>query len=136
MTEGETEVRGNVPAFSFAGSDTHKLSDGKKDPNETIGLIANQDEVQREIDLVHSNNNKDDNGKDEDQTNKRTQEEISEETEDHASKKADQPVAPVGALGFLVEQGSAASNESSSYTFGSSDEDKMSDDKKGPQRNN
>ena len=75
MTEGETEVRGNVPAFSFAGSD-------KQHPDETIDFIANRGEVQREIDLVHSNNNKDDNGKDEDQTNERTQEEISDEAKD------------------------------------------------------
>ena len=86
------------------------MSDDKKDPNETIGLIANQDEVQREIDLVHSN--KDDNGKDEDQTNERTQEEISDEAKDHVDKKADQPVAPVGSSGLLVKQGSTASKQS------------------------
>ena len=57
LTERETEVQGNVPAISFVGSD-------KQHPDETIDFIANQGEVQREIDLVHSN--KDDNGKDED----------------------------------------------------------------------
>ena len=56
--------------------------------------------------------NKDDNGKDEDETNERTQEDISEEAEYHAGKKADQPVAPVGSSGLLVKQGSTASKQS------------------------